>query len=288
MALSSVLKRFPDIGRQFTQFLLHPRTQAKRWTVEVESRAPSKEILGWCLATIILLLGLYELGFGSLTDNLLKATGMPLPIASASASAVTARPSVEDIGWQLGFGVGIDLPQASKIPLGNPQLVVFTFGASHVVMSGIVPDVLTKKPITTLLLSLYALLTVLCIHLPARMLGGAGKLVEATKLALNYYAFVTLFATALAVVAVILIVHTLKLEGPMVIASWVFLVLLPFIVVSIRGFFATFSEYYGLTKKKLFLAGIGSLVCSSLLGPVLLVPTLFLLFRTAPLLETVL
>ena len=92
------------------------------------------------------------------------------------------------------------------------------------------------------------------------MLGGTGELAEATKLALSYYAFVGVFASGLAVCSAILLVHALRLEGMLLFAAWACAVLLPFVVVSVRGFFATFSEYYGLSKKRLFIAGLGSLV----------------------------
>jgi len=47
-----------------------------------------------------------------------------------------------------------------------------------------------SKAIATLLLSLYALVTILCLHFPARVLGGAGRFREVARLALNYYAYV--------------------------------------------------------------------------------------------------
>ena len=140
-------------------------------------------------------------------------------MASSYSPAVTSKPSVEHIGWRLGFGVGVELPQASKIALASPQSAVFSFGASQVVMSGLVPDSLLKKPITTILLGIYAFLTIICLQLPARMLGGTGELAEATKLALSYYAFVGVFASGLAVCSAILFVHALRLEGMLLFAA---------------------------------------------------------------------
>lgn len=221
-------------------------------------------------------------------DNLIRAIGLPVPVASNIVVPTTSNPTIEHIGWQLGFGVGVDLPEAFKTPTSQPQRVIFTFGASHVVMGNVTPDVLLKKPIATLLLSLYALVTILCLHFPARVLGGAGRFHEVARLALNYYAYVILFSSLLAVFAATLLINFFALTGISVFIGWGVLVLAPFAVVLIRGFFATFSEYYGFSKKRLFLVGFSSGIMSSLLGPLFLVPCLYLLLWSAPLLEVVL
>ena len=41
--------------------------------LDVARPVPSKEVLGWCLATSFLLFGLYNLIFGSLSENLFKS-----------------------------------------------------------------------------------------------------------------------------------------------------------------------------------------------------------------------
>ncbi|HEV8238891.1 MAG TPA: hypothetical protein VGS57_05950 [Thermoanaerobaculia bacterium] len=287
MSLSSVLKRIPDIGQEFVQFVIRPRLHAKNWKAQTVPRVPSKEILVWCLAASFFLLALYKLAFGPMTDNVYKAAGLSPPSIGTDAPQRFPRPSLEHLGWQLGFSIGVAFPQAMTVPTSHPQLAVFSFGASQVVLSNVVPDSLLKTPVTTVLLGLYALLTILSLHLPARLLGGSGTVSEATRLAIIYYAFVTLLASSLIVTAAVLLIHVLRLHGCTIFIGWAIVVLLPLTVVLLRGFFSTFSEYYGLAKRRLFVAGLGSIVISSILGPIALLPTIYLVLWAAPLLDVI-
>jgi hypothetical protein len=287
VSVASILKRVPDIGRGLVEFVGRPRRYVANWKLP-NTAMPSKEIIGWCLAASFLIFSAYELAFGSITANLFKAFGLKSPVTTDSAAPKTSRPTIEHIGWHLGFGVGITFPEALTTPTSQPQIAAFTFGTSEVVLGNAVPDVLVKKPITTLLLGLYGLITILCLHFPARILRGTGYFSEAARLALNYYAYVWLLGSLLAVLAATLLIHLIGLTGISLFVGWVVLVLVPLGVVFVRSFFAMFSEYYALSKKRLFIAGLGSMLLSSLLGPIFLVPCLYLLFWAEPLLRVIL
>lgn len=105
MSVSSVLRRIPDIGVGLTEFLRRPRAYASNWKARADP-VPSKEVLGWCLAASFLLLSFYKLAFGPI--SLVKAMDLPLPAVSNTEKTPTTRPTIEHIGWHLGFGIGVD------------------------------------------------------------------------------------------------------------------------------------------------------------------------------------
>lgn len=283
--MSNVFKRFPDIGRGFFDFIWNPRQYTVKWKTQDGQKIPSKEVVAWCLAASFLLFSTYNLWFGHLTDDLEKAVGVRPPVSPTVVTSATSRPTIERIGWYPGFGLGLNFPHVISIPTSRPQIAVFTFGAAQIVMGNVIPDTVVKKPILTLFLSLYALCTVLCLHFPVRLLRGTGKYAGALRLALNFYAYIWLAGSFLIVVSATLLIHIVRLKGGGIFVGWSILVLLPIAIASVRGFFAAFSEYYALSKKRLFLAAVGSVLLSSLFGPLFFAPGVYVLLWASPFLE---
>jgi 1,4-dihydroxy-2-naphthoate octaprenyltransferase len=69
--------------------------------------------------------------------------------------------------------------------------------------------------------------------------------------------------------------------------TWSFLVIIPVFVVMVRCFFASFSELYSVSKKRLGLIGLGALIVSWAIGPIIFAPAVFLILRFRDLLEVI-
>src|SRR5437867_3858545 len=147
MSIASVIKRIPDAGRDYRDFIASPRAFVASWRVPATPRVPTKEVLAWCLAVGFLILGLYDLGFGPMSDDLRRAIGVQVvESADARDKKASAAPAIVGVWWKLGFGVGVEFPEALGKPMSEPQLAIFRMGVLDVVVSEVVPNSLAKKP----------------------------------------------------------------------------------------------------------------------------------------------
>jgi hypothetical protein len=289
MSVLDVLKRVPDIGREFVAFIVRPREYARNWKSPTHKSVPSKEVATWCFGTVFLALALYTLAFGSIWDDALKVWNVPIPHTSTDEHKTSSVPSIGPIVWMRpGYGMGLSFPQIGRISDSDPQAAIFSFGMSQVGMLNVVPDSLAAKHSTLLIVGLYAVVSILCLHLPARVLGGFRPLSDVVRLALNYSAFVCLFTYILALSGTTILYHLFGLKLWMFTLSYASAVLLPALIVAVRGFFSMFSEIYGFSKRRLFLAWLASNVITSLLGPILVFPGIYAIIRITPLLEALL
>jgi hypothetical protein len=290
MSLLSAVKRIPDIGHELILFLGRPRDYVRLIKGDEGDRVvAAREVMGWCIATALLILSLYKLCFGSVTEELQQALGMKRdPSYVNEQSHAQQKPSIAGIEWKVGFGVGMSAPEAQSKGLDVPQVVIFNLGALDVALDNVVPDHLADASIAALLTMLYALLSALCVHFPARLLGGTGAIYQSYGLAIRYYSFVLLTGSVVVALVAGVLLHVFALTGASLYVCWILLVVMPMAILSVRCFFAVFSEHYGISKKRLFAAGLGSIPLSSAVAPVVLVPLLLILLKAEPLLKVIL
>ena len=138
------------------------------------------------------------------------------------------------------------------------------------------------------MLSQYCVTTAICLYPAARLLHGQGSFTSATKLTFLYYFSVWLLGSTWVIGAVLVLVDLLRLTRFVLFAAWTALVLIPLLIITIRCFFAAFSEYFAISKKRLTLALIGGAMLSSVASPVVFVPLLYRILRFEPLWKVIL
>lgn len=288
MALIDVLRRSRTVGAEFTKFLISPGRFVVHWKNSANTRSSTKEVMGWSIAASFVVISLYGLSFDSLGENVEKAFGYISSQTDSHTAAAGSSAGIRDINWKFGFGVGVLFPEAPMKGLDRPQVADFTMGGVTVRIGPVVPNDLPQKTILTLMLILYALVTSLCLHMPARLLGGIGQISEAIRLSILYYFYTFLFAVVLSTICGVVLINILSLTGNHFFATWMLLVVLPLSVVVFRGFFASFSEFYMISKMRVFFGGLGSMTISWIVSPIVFVPGVYLILKLKPVWDLIL
>jgi hypothetical protein len=175
------------------------------------------------------------------------------------------------------LGFGIAFPQ--RRPFAEPQRADFQFGAVLVRLKNVIPQNVVEKNTSKLLLALYALVFVLCIHPVARAFGGKADLGDGFRLGFLYCGFLYLVAAVLVVGGTLVLIDLLRLEGRALRLAWAVVVGLPACVIIVRCFFLGYSEFYGITKTRLLFVCLGTWLSSSVLCPLVFLPLIFAILR---------
>ena len=88
-------------------------------------------------------------------------------------------------------------------------------------------------------------------------------------------------------ILIVLLAFQFPLLGPSIQPTIDLPLFLPLAFFSFRCFFAAFSQYYGVRKRRILFVVLGASLLSGLLGPLLLVPGLYLVFWASPLLKAI-
>jgi hypothetical protein len=279
MAAIDTLKKLPLVGRRLLFLLRMPGKFVLDPNGFRNGDPSAKEIFGWAVSFSALVLGLYSLVLGSPSVKLGDASHLlTSPVPAASAPAIRDKPvTLAGIAWIPGLSLGIYFPEQMRWT--DPQLAVFSLGSVQVGINNAIPQKVVEEGLTKFLLLLYALVFVLCLHPVARLFGGKGSLRDSLRLGFIFFGFVCLLGTLFEVVAILLLVDVLRLSGVPLIWVWIGVVVIPVFTIFIRCYFGAFSAFYGITRKKLMLVGLGTYVTSSVVCPIVFLPLLFLLLR---------
>ena len=147
------------------------------------------------------------------------------------------------------------------------------------ILDNVVPAKLSRGAFPALIQGLFALVAMLCLYLPARLLKGTGSLANTLRMSVLYTAYTTLAVVILLIATTVLFLHALGLSGDLL--AWLLLILvqIPSAILALRGYFAGFSEFFELTKRRLLLASFGAYVISALSAALVFVPGIYLVVR---------
>lgn len=285
MAATDTLKKLPVRAREMLQLLFRPRVFVTTWK-DQENYTSNKEVLAWSLAFAALLFGLYSALSGSdIVDAVLSAGPMQIPVSRTVESA--PKPKFGGLGWRLGAGVGIDYPESPTKGRNGPQMVVFNMGAGQMSVLNVIPSKMGTKVSNLLLLSLYVYFLVLCIYPGFRVWKTQVSFKRTLALTNLYLAAVWAFASALLLIAVLALIHVLRLRGWRFLIAYALVVILPMTVLSIRAFWSGFRTLAGLSRSRFFVSLLIAWCISWVVFPVF-APFVFAVLQFQALLDTVL
>jgi len=251
---------------------------------------PVKEFVAWAIAISALIWGVYSIARGSPLERVRQAeqlfpqTESPRPSNTDARAKQELKPEIERIVfWHLGFGVGAFAEGRNP---EEPQRVLFQLGTGEVLLKNVVISDLGEKIITMLLLGLYSLAIVLCLHPPARLLQGRASFASAIRLGFIWFFSSWVLVTGLVLCGCVLLLDAFRLKGWHFLAGWMGLVIVPGFAVMIRCFFASFSELYQISKKRLAVVGIFGIFASAAIFPFVFLPCLYLILRFQELWKT--
>lgn len=268
------------VALELWSFVTRPRRVVVQRKACWEKPTSVWAVFGWCSATVIVVLGLYGIVFGSLLTNLSSLGGKTLPPEQQIEDEPQAS-RIELVRWGLTWrlGVGMQLPHGFKKPVTVPQTALFKFGFTEAVLRNVVPAKLSSGSFPLLAQVLYALLLVLCLYPVARLMGGKASLADSVRVAVLLFSFTALTIVVLVVGCTILTAHIAVLPHWLITVCWLLLVQLPALIVVIRGYFEAFSENFGISRKRLFASSIMAMPVSCVVAPIVFVPALYIVLR---------
>jgi hypothetical protein len=231
--------------------------------------------------------GLSTWAGGSPSAKLEQAVSLSLkPEAEIATRSNNPRIRLNHVFWEAGFGVGVDFPQSAAKGWNQPQEGVFRMGMGGVVLDNVEPSKLGGVA-GKLMLLVYGFATVASLHWPARMAGARVSFTQELRLGCVFYFYLALLVSVVAALGTFILVDLAQLKGTSISVSWSVLVVIPMFGIALRCFFASFSELYSVTKKRLFLIGMGSALASAVTAPIVFVPLIYLILRFRDLLEVI-
>lgn len=300
-SIYSVLSRLPRLGADFVLLFWDPKGFTKRWINSPQTRVSSKEALAWTLGLIFILYGLYGLVFRASpldrfvvasdkedTQNQKSLTKSNPKIARITFSRKFISRSVDGATQRQGEDYAlsplpsIEFPESKRID--QPQLMVLTTGIVYVYVTDMVPGVFGSKKAQTVLVFLYSLIAVICIHPVAHLLGASVAFRESFELTIVLFSFFLMFMALLSLILVLLFSDLLKVNltfestnpkmfkkmfiGSCLWATFIFGAL-------IRSFLLSYKLLYGFSFWRLVCALLGGIAISSIVCPIIFIPSLY-------------
>jgi hypothetical protein len=273
---------------EWRNFTLYPRKVIEQRKENWDAPAKVYKIVGSVISLIALLTALYAAMFGSFYSNIQAALFDAGPkTLVVSKTTTTSSPKFVDWGVHPGISIGISFPHAGAKAPTQPQLVVFSFGAAIFVYEDVIPDKIMSGSSPLLLQLLYGLLLALCLHPFAKMLKGNSSFQASAKYSLLLVSYTLGTAFVMALITATLFIEFGSLRGLVILLPWSIFVLIPFIVIGARGFFAGFSELYSISKKRVLLASLGAWGLTSIITPIIFWPVIHAVLVFQPYLDAV-
>jgi hypothetical protein len=291
MALLDILKNIPDIGRETFLLVWKPRTYLINKKDNPAKFISTRETFLWLLAVSLLLMKIYSTLFRPIGEDLLRAS--PFKCADSTNTTIVkkendrVKPSVEKIiWWSPGFGVSFNFAEHCRLS-NEPQYFVFGVGGVYVLIKNLKPEQFGQTGFLAFVFIILTLVFTFCIYPSMRLLKRNTSFKELVKFSLVFIASYFFVGTLLATVTAAIGIHVLHLKGWTIYFVWVFIVLLPFLILFIRGYFASYSQLFDSNKKRLFWGSVISAFLSWAVSPLVFVPLLYLLLWLIPIYELI-
>ena len=314
-SIEDVLSSLPRLGSALVLLFTDPEQFAMNWTRDPQGRPAPAETLPWSLGFVGILYLLYAVAFGaSPFDRMFNAnvTGAPVssPLKERSHPRILhlgfVRRSVSQsldgstIGQSFSLSLSplpsLEFPEAHR-GLHHAQPVVLQAGVIHVVVDNVVPGALGSKGAQTLLLVLYALITVACLQPAAAILGATTPILETLDFALVLFSFAFLLVAVLSLVFALVLVDVFGITFDRLnlgtLSKRAFLVWffggmlwngLLFGSVA-RALFMGYATLFGFGFWQMCLASAGGIALSAIVTPILFVPVFLVFLRFKQLFE---
>lgn len=279
--------------RRFLRELVILEWDARRYVRRLHAGEllPVWSTVGICAAGITVVVGLYSLAFGAALEKLTERTSAQVDgastgaaieatqarvgsIAKGEAQPSAERPRFAALQWARGLHFGLVMP--ASVPPDRPQKVVFQVGLVNIAFDGVVPRDLGRGALPFLLLVLYGLTLVACVHPMALLLRGRASLRRAVGLGLRHVACGGLLL-CVAIVLSLLVLHATL--SPSLTNLFGAVLVLSLTAFGTRALVLSSAELYGLRKRAVSVAFLGALVLSTAVAPAVLVPGLLVATR---------
>jgi hypothetical protein len=181
-------------------------------------------------------------------------------------------------------GFGISLPEDLFIRFNRPQFAWLDSGCSSVLLGDFTPAKFGHFPML-LLLTTYSLVTSVCLWITSLLFGNRIPFSHHSSLSVIWFGGTLLAGTLALIFGLLVIFDVLKLRGLYAIILWFLIVIIPVSAISIRAIYAGISQMYGITKKRFTLYLLISFIMSSIVAPVITLPSLFAMNYLTDILE---
>lgn len=315
-SIYSVLSRLPRLGADCVLLFWDPKAFTERWVSSPRTRVSSKEAIAWTLGLIFILYGLYAIVFHASPLDRLVVGKSDEKRPQNPESATKSKPRIVRIslkreyvtesvdggtrGYRKEYALSplpsIEFPEAPSKGLNQPQLMVLTTGIVYVYVTDIVPGSFASKTAQTVLVLLYALITVLCLQPVASLLGTTVALRESFEFTIVLFSFFLMFIALLTLALAFLLIDVLKMDlaaertnpkmfKKMFIGSCLWVVFI--FGALIRSLFLSYMVFYGFPFWKLGLALLGGVAVSSIVCPVIFIPSFYGFLKLRKIIELV-
>lgn len=291
MALIDLIENIPDIGKETFQLVIKPKTYLINKSSNPSKYVSAKETFLWLLAVSLLLLKIYSTLFRPIGEDVLKASPFHLCADTTTlvkkAEDVKLKPSVEKIiWWNPGFGITFNFLEPCKAS-DEPQYLVFNVGGVYALIKNLKPEQFGQTGFLAFVLIILTLVFTLCIYPSMRILRRNTNFKELLMFSLVFIASYFFVGTLLATIVGVIGIHLLGIKDWTLYFVWVFAVVLPLFFLFVRGYFASYSELFSSTKKRLFSGSVIAALLSWLVSPIVFVPLLYLLLWLIPIYELI-
>ena len=150
------------------------------------------------------------------------------------------------------------------------QTVSFSFGPAVLELSNVNIQNLGKDSYPKIFLFLYAFITVLCLHPPAKFLAKKQSLTNVFRTSVLFFVYVMTITVVIFFAAAVSIVHVFNLTENYGVHSATGLSGIVFAVLMIRGFFSIYPKLYGVTKKRMLVILLSGMFVSYVVSPIYL------------------
>lgn len=271
-----------------------PRLAARRRDAGHPGLATPWSVLGAATGCAVVLITLYAWTFGSLAANPSEAAGSatarvtaPSPGATSEAAAQSGWiPGLAGIRLQRGFGIGVFVSQPDDG--SSPGTLVVRGGVLAMTLVGVEGEGLVQGAFPFILAATMAFLVAVCLHPPARALGGRASFAGSFRLSLVFCAYVIALVTLLSLVAALTLIHGLGLTGRAYLIAHAAVTQVPMLALLPRSYITAFSEHFGIRVWRVAAAALLGLLLTLVVAPVVLFPAVYVTVRFQPVLDLLL
>jgi hypothetical protein len=304
----TILSSIPHLGFQLLLFLIYPNEFTRNWINSPQTRSSPGEVVLWAVVLVSVLYGLYALAFksspferfhnGSGADATAQTSSreqsnprlLQITIVQkwfAPSEDGTMRESSREIS--INPLPGFEFPEAGRKGFHQPQLLVLKAGIATVYVGDVVPSFLASRWAQSILIGLYSLVTVICLHPPAAFLGAATPFAEALEFTIILYSFSFVFIATISLLVNVLLNKVFRVDVQRLNVRHSCLLRLVgdgFILGSLgRALFLAYQTLYALSFWQLGISLLGAFALSTIATPLVFVPLLLVLLKLKQLIE---